>query len=91
VCCCPQIKAALQQASLAVGAINIRFPERFMHGAFTNPDPALRSEAVALAAEGCSMAVELGSDQVVVWSPYDGYDYYLQVGFGMYVLQHMQG
>jgi hypothetical protein len=25
------------------------------------------------------MAVKLGADQVVVWSPYDGYDYYLQV------------
>jgi hypothetical protein len=74
-----QVRAALKAAGLAVGAINIRFPERFLRGAFTNPDPALVSAAVQLAAEGCKMAAEFGTDHVVVWSPYDGYDHYLQV------------
>lgn len=62
-----------------MGAINIRFPARFLRGAFTNPDASLRAAAVQLAAEGCSRAQELGSDHIVVWSPYDGYDHYLQV------------
>lgn len=75
-----QIKAALNQAGLSPGAVNIRFPERFRMGAFTNPDPILRAAAVQLAVGGCSTAVQLGSNHVVVWSPYDGYDYYLQVG-----------
>lgn len=74
-----QIKSALKQAGLSAGAVNIRFPDTFQLGAFTNPDPTLRAAAVALAAEGCSTAAELGAGQVVVWSPYDGYDYYLQV------------
>ena len=69
----------MKQAGLSAGAVNIRFPDAFLMGAFTNPDPTLRAAAVALAAEGCSTAAELGAGQVVVWSPYDGYDYYLQV------------
>lgn len=69
----------MKQAGLRVGAINIRFPARFLQGAFTGPDASLRAAAVQLAVEGCSRAQELGSDHVVVWSPYDGYDLYLQV------------
>jgi hypothetical protein len=74
-----QVQEAVKAAGLHVGAINIRFPERFLSGAFTNPDPDLRAAAVQLAADGCRMAAELGADHVVVWSPYDGYDHYLQV------------
>lgn len=86
---CPaaaQVKEALKAASLGVGAINIRFPERFLRGAFTNPDAALRAAAVQLAAEGCRTAAELGADHVVVWSPYDGYDHYLQVSHTLNIM-----
>ena len=75
-----QVKFALSASGLGVGAINIRFPAKFLQGAFTNPDVSLRAAAVQLAAEGCSMAEELGATQVVVWSPYDGYDVHMQVG-----------
>lgn len=77
-----QVQSALKDASLGVGAINIRFPATFLQGAFTNPDPALRQAAVQLAAEGCKAATDLGASQIVVWSPYDGYDHYMQVRWG---------
>jgi len=63
-----------------VGAINIRFPPQFLQGAFSNPDPDLRAAAVQLAADGCKTAATLGAAHVIVWSPYDGYDFHMQVG-----------
>lgn len=76
------VLAALASAGLGAGPVCIRFPDEFSLGAFTNPDAALRTKAVALAAEGCKWAEALGSRELVVWSPFDGYDYHLQVDYG---------
>lgn len=62
-----------------MGAINIRFPPKFFQGAFSNPDPHLRAAAVQLAVDGCNTAAILGAAHVIVWSPYDGYDFHMQV------------
>jgi hypothetical protein len=86
--CCPnrlavvlsaQIVQALSAAQLQAGAVCIRFPAEFRLGAFSNPDAALRQRAVQLAAAGCAWAAELGAPELIVWSPYDGYDYHFQV------------
>ncbi|GAB4822855.1 hypothetical protein N2152v2_009901 [Parachlorella kessleri] len=77
-----QLQAALSEAGLAAGAINIRFPEaQFGLGSFSNPDAGVRAQAVALAAEGCRWAAELGAGHLVVWPQFDGYNYHLQVDY----------
>jgi L-rhamnose isomerase len=57
----------------------MRYPKEFQLGAFTNPDPALRQKAVELTLEAGQWALELGAEELVVWSAFDGYDYNLQV------------
>lgn len=76
-----QVTTALKAANLAAGAICIRFPaDTFQLGAFTHPDPQTWKAAVDLAVNGCQLAAELGASELIVWSPYDGYDYNFQVG-----------
>lgn len=76
-----QIKQALDEAGLECGAICLRFPKSMQAGAFTSPDKAVRDEAVRLVMDACEWAEALSSDEVVVWSAYDGYDYSLQVNY----------
>lgn len=76
-----KITAALTAAGLRTGAICIRFPEIFHLGAFSNPNATLRAQAVALAVDGCRWAADLGARDLIVWSPYDGYDYHFQVEY----------
>lgn len=76
-----KLNAALDAAGLQTGAVCIRFPEEFYSGGFSNPDPKLRAKAVEIAIEGCRWAADLGARDLIVWSPYDGYDYHLQVNY----------
>ncbi|KIY94097.1 xylose isomerase [Monoraphidium neglectum] len=73
-----EVKRALSTAGLAAGGVALRFPGRFRAGALTNPDAALRAEALALALGACGWARDLGASEVVVWSAFDGYDYHMQ-------------
>ncbi|KAL4430864.1 hypothetical protein ABPG75_006120 [Micractinium tetrahymenae] len=75
-------RALLESAGLAAGAICIRFPEKqFALGAFSHPEAAVRQQAVALAADGCRWAAELGARDLVVWPQFDGYDYNFQADY----------
>ena len=75
-------QAALADAGLTCGAVCLRYPSpEFSAGALTHPDAAVRAKAVALTVEACDWAVELGTDEVVVWSAYDGYDYAFQCDY----------
>lgn len=75
------ILRSLNKADLSAGAVCIRFPSEYRLGAFTNPDPKLRSRAVQLAIDGCRVASDLGARDLIVWSPYDGYDYTFQIDY----------
>ena len=78
-----KLRQTLDSAGLAVGAIAIRFPEKdFRMGAFSNPNDVTRQKAVDIAVEGCRWAAKLGGQQLIIWSPYDGYDYHFQVNYG---------
>ena len=46
-----------------------------------HPDPHRRRESIELTKEAARVAVELGCNEVVVWSAYDGYDYPFQVAY----------
>ncbi len=72
-----EISSLLESVNLKTGAVCLRYPKKFIGGAFTNPNPDLRKEAIELTKEACVAAKALGCDEVVVWSAYDGYDYSL--------------
>ena len=74
-------KAALDEVGLVAGAVCLRYPSKFARGAMNNPDACLRREAIDLTKEAAQAARELGCNEVVVWSAYDGYDYPFQVDY----------
>lgn len=75
------IEDAVASVGLGVSAINIRFEDEFLAGAFTNPHPELRHKAIALTIEACAVARRFGATQVVVWPGQDGYEYPFQVDY----------
>lgn len=53
----------------------------FKRGAFTNPDAAVRREAVELTKRGIDAARTMGSDLMTIWLGQDGFDYNFQVDY----------
>ncbi|KAL7569888.1 hypothetical protein ACA910_008555 [Epithemia clementina (nom. ined.)] len=76
-----EAKKALDEAGLVAGAVCLRYPSKFARGAMNHPDRALRQEAIELTKEAARTALELGCNEVVVWSAFDGYDYPFQVNY----------
>lgn len=76
-----EAKQALRQAGLVAGAVCLRYPSKFARGAMNHPDVKLRREAIDLTKEAATVAIELGCNEVVVWSAFDGYDYPFQVNY----------
>jgi len=74
-------KKVLDEVGLVAGAVCLRYPSKFARGAMNHPDEALRREAIQLTKEAAVVAKELGCDEVVIWSAFDGYDYPFQVKY----------
>ena len=74
-------KAALDEVGLVAGAVCLRYPPKFARGAMNHPEARLRREAIDLTREAAQAARDLGCNEVVVWSAYDGYDYPFQVDY----------
>jgi xylose isomerase len=73
------IKAALAQANLEAIAITPEIYNRaFVRGGFTNPDPAVRNQAIDLVSRAAELARDLGCDYVKLWPGQDGVDYPFQ-------------
>jgi xylose isomerase len=53
----------------------------FKLGAFTNPDPAVRREAIDLTKRGIDAAREAGTDLMTLWLGQDGFDYAFQADY----------
>ena len=75
------IQQMLKSSGLQAGTICLRFPKFMQKGAYTNPDPSIRKQAIQLTKEACEWAKRLGSNEICVWSAFDGYDYPLQVDY----------
>ncbi len=75
------VSAALVDAGLGVGAINLRYDDTFLDGAFTHPHAAVRRRAVDLTIQAGEWALALGAKQVIVWPGQDGFDYPFQVDY----------
>ena len=53
----------------------------FKIGAFTNPDPAVRREAIDLTKRGIDATREAGSNLMTLWLGQDGFDYAFQADY----------
>lgn len=74
------VAAALDANGLTAAAVTPHiYTRRFQKGAFTNPDPQIRAESVALCNEAADVAFELGASYTKFWPGQDGHDYPLQV------------
>lgn len=75
-----QVKEALKEAGLqAIGITPEIYLRKWSRGAFTNPDPVARAEAMKLMNEAADVVRELGASYVKVWPGQDGWDYPFQV------------
>jgi sugar/nucleoside kinase (ribokinase family)/sugar phosphate isomerase/epimerase len=75
-------KAALDEAKLVAGAVCLRFEAaKFARGAMNHPDADRRREAIQLTMGAAQTALDLGCNEVIVWSAFDGYDYPFQVDY----------
>ncbi|KAG7367513.1 xylose isomerase domain containing protein [Nitzschia inconspicua] len=77
-----EAKATLQKAGLVAGAVCLRYPSSFARGAMNHPSLSMRQKAIKLTKEAAEVAMELGTNEVVIWSAFDGYDYPFQVEYG---------
>jgi xylose isomerase len=73
------VRKALEAAGLRAIALTPEiYTRRWARGGFTNPDPAVRREAVDLVKQAGAAARVLGCDYVKLWPGQDGYDYPFQ-------------
>ncbi|TGO06506.1 TIM barrel protein [Serinibacter arcticus] len=78
------VKEALSRNGLeAIGVTPEIYMRRFRYGAFTNPDAAVRAEALAVLNEAADVVRQLGASYLKVWPGQDGWDYPFQVDHKM--------
>lgn len=74
------IKKALEENNLkAIGVTPEIYMRRFRYGAFTNPDAAVRAEALKVLNEAADVVRALDAKYLKVWPGQDGWDYPFQV------------
>ncbi|MDE2914622.1 MAG: sugar phosphate isomerase/epimerase [Paracoccaceae bacterium] len=78
------ISRALSDHGLALNGLAMRYamPE-FANGAFTNPDAAIRREAIDLTRRGLDILAEMGGSLMTLWMGQDGFDYAFQADYGV--------
>lgn len=75
-----EVQDALKTAGLkAIGVTPDIYLRRFGKGAFTNPDPQVRAEAIDFMHEAADAVRTLGANYVKIWPGQDGWDYPFQV------------
>ena len=74
---------AIRSLGLEVNGLAMRYYSNpaFKIGAFTNPDPAVRREAIDLTKRGVDAAREAGSTLLTIWLGQDGFDYAFQADY----------
>src|SRR4051794_8085550 len=73
----------VRELGLTVNGLAMRYYTNpaFKLGAFTNPDPAVRREAIDLTKRGIDATREAGSSLMTLWLGQDGFDYGFQVDY----------
>ena len=74
---------AIRDLGLAVNGLAMRYYSNpaFKIGAFTNPDPAVRREAIDLTKRGIDAARAAGCTLMTLWLGQDGFDYAFQADY----------
>lgn len=88
-----EVKDALGETGLQVVSLaaSISGHPKWLRGAFTNPDPNLRREAIQLVKESMDLVLELGGRQVNLWFGREGYDYCFETDYGAEWQQLVEG
>ncbi|MFH2069527.1 MAG: TIM barrel protein [Candidatus Omnitrophota bacterium] len=60
-------------------------------GGLTNPDKAIRKEALAIAFQGAEIAAELGCGSIALWPGSDGWDYNFEANYGTLLSRFIEG
>ena len=78
-----EIARQLADLGLSVNGFAMRYysSPAYKLGAFTNPDPAVRREAIDLTKAGIDAAREAGAGLMTLWLGQDGFDYAFQVDY----------
>lgn len=73
----------LGDLGLGVNGLAMRYYTNpaFKLGAFTNPDPAVRREAIDLTKHGIDAARAMGTSLMTIWLGQDGFDYSFQADY----------
>ncbi|WP_210530407.1 sugar phosphate isomerase/epimerase family protein [Rubellimicrobium arenae] len=79
-----QFARRLSDMGLGVNGLAMRYYTNpaFKIGAFTNPDPQVRREAIDLTKRGIDAARSMGSRLMTIWLGQDGFDYSFQADYG---------
>ena len=74
----------LGDAGLSLNGLAMRYYTNpaFAIGAFTNPDPDVRREAIDLTKRGIDAGLEMGGRLMTLWMGQDGFDYAFQGDYG---------
>ena len=85
--------AAIRDLGLAVNGLAMRYYSNpaFKIGAFTNPDPAVRREAIDLTKRGIDAAREAGCNLMTLWLGQDGFDYAFQADYSRLWAEEIEG
>ena len=84
---------AIRDLGLAVNGLAMRYYSNpaFKIGAFTNPDPTVRREAIDLTKRGIDAARQAGSKLMTIWLGQDGFDYAFQADYKTLWAQEVAG
>ncbi len=77
------LTALLLDNGLELNGLAMRYYGRrdFAAGAFTNPDPAIRREAIDLTRRGIDALAGMGASLMTLWLGQDGFDYSFQADY----------
>lgn len=73
----------IRDLGLEINGVAMRYYTNpaFKLGAFTNPDPVVRREAIDLTKRGIDAAREMGTSLMTLWLGQDGFDYAFQADY----------
>lgn len=79
-----EVGRMVRDCGLRVSGLAMRYYTNpaFKRGAFTNPDPAVRREAVDLTKRGIDAARAMDAPMMTLWLGQDGFDYAFQCDYG---------
>jgi xylose isomerase len=79
----PEIAKPIRDLGLEINGFAMRYYTNpaFKLGALTNPDPAVRREAIDLTKRGIDAAMRAGAPLMTLWLGQDGFDYAFQADY----------